>query len=344
MALESNIYALWAAKQTAKGSVVAGVAATKRLIQVAGDLTVTRDQGAENFSDLDRFGDMADFVNTSIGEGSPGIQGTPDVLAYICWLFFGQEAVAGVADPWEHTFTPGTNGGFWSTWWKRVGQNVILRQKFADCRIGSLQIEGSTGAKVVRVTPTMLSLNPAKTYAGPDPSAVMPTEDPFLYTEGRGAFSLNGTVFEGQSQFTATWDEARGPYYGDDVTPVDLIEGNATIGIAVTFLVDAEGFAEYNNRTYGDPAPSAGTEPLKDLDPVGSYEFLITKRDSAGLITPSRTFALEIPAVRWSPDVAIPPSPDGGAVEISLAGSMRKNGTDPASTIIIENGVAAYTV
>ena len=343
MALESNIYAFWVAKQTAKGSVVAGVAATKRPIVVSGDLTTNRADGSEMFSDLDRFGDQTDYVNTIVGEGSPGIEATPDVAAYLCWLFFGQETVTGMADPYSHEFTPGTNGGFWSTWWKRVGQNVIQRQKFGDCRMGGLTLEGSTGSKVVRITPSLLSLSPGVTFAAPDPSAALPTEDPFLYTEGRGTYTINGVVFEGQSQFTATWDEGRGPYYGDDVVPVDLVEGTATIGIATTFLVDTEGHQEFNRQIYGTTSPSAGTAPLRDLPAIGAYEFLLTKRNSAGVLSPSRTLALEIAGVKWAPDVAIPPSPGGGAVELSLGGSMRKVAGEPASKITIENGLPAYS-
>lgn len=343
MALESGIHAFWCAKQSAKGSVIAGVAATKRPIVVAGDLGVTRDDGSEQFSDLDRFGDQADYVNTIVGEGSLGIQATPDVTAYVCWLFFGQETVTGMADPYTHVFTPGTNGGFWSTWWKRIGQTVIQRQKFGDCRIGGLTLEGSTGAKVVRITPAILSLAPGVTYAAPDPTPAVPTEDPFLYTEGRGTFTINGVVFEGQSAFTATWDEGRGPYYGDDVTPVDLVEGTASIGITVTFLVDSEGHEEYNRQVYGSTSPAAGTAPLRDLPAIGSYEFLLTKRNAAGAVTPARTLELDIPGVRWRPDVAIPPSVGGGAVELTLGGSMRKSGSSAASTITIQNGATAYT-
>lgn len=343
MALESSIYAFWVAKQSAKGSVIAGVAATKRPVVVSGDLTVNRADGSEMFSDLDRFGDQTDYVNTIVGEGSLGIEGSPDVAAYICWLFFGQESVTGMADPYTHTFTPGTNGGFWSTWWKRLGQNVIQRQKFGDCRIGGLTIEGSTGSKVVRLTPSLLSLAPGVTYASPDPTPSLPTEEPFLYTEGRGTYTINGVVFTGQSQFTATWDEGRGPYYGDDVVPADLVEGTASIGIATTFLVDQAGKDEFDRQIYGTTSPTAGATPLKDLPAIGSYTFTLTKRDASGALTPARTFVLTIPGVKWAPDLAIPPSPSGGAVELSLGGSMRKVAGQPASTIAIQNGVAAYT-
>lgn len=345
MAIESNIYALWGRKQAAKGTPVGAPTATdgKRLVQVAGDFNTARDDGAENWSDLDRFGNMTDFVNTIVGNGNPGIEAQPGPLAWLCWLFFGQDTVTGVADPWSHVFTPGTNGGFWASFWKRVGQNTIQRQIFRDCKISGLTIEGSTGARVVRVTPTCLSLDPGEVYATDPVGPAVEDDKPFLYHEGVGTFTLDATVLRGQSQFTATWDENLAPYYGDDVVPVDLVVGNASIAIAVTLLVDDAGLSQYNRRIYGTAAPSAGTKPLHDLDPNGSYEFTLTKKDSAGPVSPARSFALEIPGVRWAPDVAVPPNPEGGATEISLAGSMRKVAGQPPSTITIENGDEAYT-
>lgn len=343
MALESNIYALWGRKQTGLGvSVTAPTAiAGKRLTQVAGDFSVARDDGSENFSDLDRFGNMTDYVNTIVGNGNPGIEAQPGTLGWLCYVFFGQDTVTGAADPWQHVFTPGTNGGFWASFWKRVGQNTVQRQIFRDCKISGLTIEGSTGARVVRATPTILSLDPGEVYAT-DPITDFDPDKPFLYHEGASTFTVDSTVLRGQSQFTATWDEALAPYYGDDVVPVDLVIGNASISIAVTLLVDGAGLTEYNKRIYGSATPASGTKPLKDLDPIGSYEFTLTSKDSSGAITPARTFALDLPGVRWTPDVSVPPNPAGGATEISLAGSMRKVAGQPVSTITIQNGDANY--
>ena len=342
MAIESNIYALWGGKQTAKGTPATAPATNGwRYIQVGGDLAVNRDDGSEGWSDLDRFGSQTDYVNSITGGGSPAIEAQPGSLGHLCYLFFGSVAVTGASDPYQHVFTPGTNGGFWATFWKRVGQNTIQRQKFNDCRIGSLTIEGSTGSRVVRVTPTILSLDPGEVYST-DPTKALDADQPWLYHEGQGTFAVNGVTLNGQSQFTATWDEGLGPYYGDDVVPVDLVVGNASISIAVTILVDAAGLQEYNKRIYGSASPTASTKPLKNLDAIGSYGFTVTSKTSAGNVTPSRTFALAIPGVKWMPDLSVPPNPDGGAVELSLAGSMRKVSGQAASTITITNGVAAY--
>lgn len=340
MALESNLYALWAAKQTAKGTPA--VASTKRFNQVAGDVATNREDGAEGFSNMDRFGDMQDYVNTLTGEGNPGLQATPTETAWLCWIFFGADTVTGAADPWKHVFTPQTNGGFWATFWKRVGGSVAQKEKFNDCKVGQLVMEGSTGQKVIRVTPSVLSLDPGEVYTT-DPLTTQPIEDAFLWTEGTGTFKVNGVVLNGSSQFTATWDEGLSPYYGDDVVAVDLVTGNANITLGTTVLVDAAGQGEYNKRIYGEAAPAAGKKPLKVPEAVGSYLFKLTKKNAAGALVPARTLEVEFPGVKWAPDLAIPPSPDGGAVELSLGGSMRKVGVEPGSKITIECGNAAFT-
>jgi hypothetical protein len=340
MALESNLYALWAAKQTAKGT--SATEATRRFRQVAGDLATNREDGSEGFSDLDRFGNMTDFVNTLSGEGAPGLQSTPTEAAWLFWVFFGADTVTGAADPWKHVFTPQTNGGSWVTFWKRVGGSVVQREKFNDCKIGQLVIEGSTGQKVVRVTPSILALDPGEKFAV-DPTQEMPTGEPFLWTEGVGTFKVNGVVLKGSSQFTATWDEGFAPYYGDDVVSIDLTTGNAQITLGTTILVDSEGLGEYNKRIYGEAAPAAGKKPIKVPEALGSYNFTLTKRNSAGPVAPARTMKVEFPGVKWAPDVAIPPSPDGGPVELSLGGGMRKVSPEPGSRITMEIGNAAFT-
>jgi hypothetical protein len=343
MAMEANLYALWTKKQTAKGTP-ATAASSRRMVQVAGDFTTNREDGSERFSDYDRFGSMTDFVNTITGEGNPGIESHPAQLAYIFWLFFGGEAVTGAADPWTHTFTPSANGGFWSTWWVKVGGSVIRREKFNDCKMGGLTVEGSTGAKVVRATPTLLSLDPGEVFdAAGDPSVALPSDNPFLYTEGTGTFDIDGTIFEGQSQFSITWDEGLSPYYGDDVVPVDLVTGNASVGLAATILVDSEGHAKYNSLIYNTAAPTTGTKPVRALTALGSYEFTLTKDTAAGPVTPARDFHLTVPGVKWEPAAAIPPNPEGGAIELALGGSMRKVSGQPATEAVVRIGEAAFT-
>src|SRR5262245_11474595 len=163
--LESNIYGLWVVKQTAKAAAPV-VANARAMIQVAGDFSTNREDGSEVWSDLARFGNQTDFVNTIVGGGNPGIEFQPAPGGYVCWNFFGGETVTGAADPWTHNFQPTSGGGFYSTWYARVGAGAAptKRERHTDARIAALTVEGSTGQKVVRLTPTVITLDPGIIY------------------------------------------------------------------------------------------------------------------------------------------------------------------------------------
>lgn len=330
--LESNIYALYAAKQASKGAAAA--TPSQRFIQVAGDFTPNREDSSENYSDLDRFGNQSDWVNTLVGNGNPGIEATPDELSWLCWIFFGGEAVTGTG-PFVHTFTPATSGGFWSTWWQRVGATQVRRDKFNDCKMGTLQLEGSTANKALRATPTLISLDPGEKY-DTDPATAMPADArPFLFTEGKSAYTVDGVAITGTSQFTLIFEEALGPVYGDDQVPLDLVPGNASISIAATLQLDAPGLAQYNKIVYDTATPAAGAKPVRSLPATGSWSALLTKDANTSL-------SLAVPGVKWSPDLAIPPNPDGGAVELSLAGMMRKVTGQQAATVVVKHALGAH--
>ena len=332
--VESNIYALWAAKQTAKGT--AATVATKRLQQVAGSIETARADGSENFSDLDRFGDAVDYIDTIQGEGSPVIHAQPNATAYLCWLFFGGEtftAGGGGAAP-KFVFVPQTNTGFWSTWWKRVGLSEIVRHKFNDVKIASLKIEGSTANKIVKVTPTVAALDPGERFAT-DPTPSVEVAKPFLYTDAVGTFTIDSTVFTAQTQFAITIDAGLTPYQGDAIKFSEMVAGNASISMdGVTLLLDTDGLGQYNKIIYGTASPAGGAKPATTAPAIGSFscEF------SRGTGVTRESLKVELPAVKWSPDLAIEPSPDGGAIEISLGGQQRKVAGSPAVRVTVETG------
>ena len=341
MAVESNVYGLWAAKQSAKGSVVAGDTSQRRFVQVAGDFVTNRDDGSENFSDATRFGDSADFINTLVGQGNPTIEATPNEVAWLCYIFFGAEtytAKVPATSPPKYVFEPGSTTGFWTTWWKRVGLSDVVRHKYGDSKITALRFEGSTANKVVKVIPTITSLDPGIVRAA-DPATAMPTQKPFLYTEGQGNFTLDGTVFTGHSQFAFTFDDAQSPWYGDKATPHDLVAGNAQVNLeGITLLLDSASIGRYNNIIYGTATPAADAKPIAGATaPItGSYSVDLVR----GATDARERLKIEIPKVKWTPDMTIPPNPDGGAVEIALGGQMRNNtGSTPLKArITVETG------
>lgn len=267
--LESRVEGLWWAKQSAKGTPA--TTADKQGRKVGGDMHVNRDDGSENYSDGSRFGDAVDFVNTLVGEGSPVLQTQPGVAGQLAAMILGSESVSGSADPYTHVATPGA-AGFWMTVWKKVGATVgPLRQKFNDCRLVSLRIEGSTANKVVKITPQWLSLDAGEVFTS-DPVKVIDVDLPFLFTEGQGRFAIDGSVYTGDSSFAIVISDGVTPYYGDDVVPMDVGFGVATVTLeAITIALDAAGLSRYNQQIYGTPSPTAGMKPSK-LQPLpGSY-------------------------------------------------------------------------
>lgn len=244
----------------------------------------------------------------------------------------------------KHVITPNDLGGFFSTWVKSVGKSTIHRSQYNDCRIQSLRLEGSSASKVLKGTPTFLSLDPGQILSV-DPSKIDDGNDPFVYTEGVGAFTIDGSVYKGQSSFASLLTWGLQEYYGDDVVPQDLINVRATATLeGVTILLDAAGLTRYNQQIYGTPTPAANQKPLKYLPAIGSYSAQFNKTDRVtGLV--SETALVEYPGVKWSPDLNIPANPDGGAVELPLAGEFRGVVGQPPWRITTTNNIdtAAFT-
>lgn len=324
----------------------------QRLLMVGGDFQTNRDDGAENYSDLDRFGSQWDYVNTILGQGSPVIEAQADQVAWLLYAFLGGEVytakVANTSPP-KYVFEPSQNvGAFFTTFWKRVGATDVLREKFGDCLVTGMRIEGSTANKIVKITPTLLSLDPGVVYdANGEPTApVNLTQAPFVYTEASGAFMLDGAVYRGQSQFALVMDDNRTPTYGDSVTPFEIVTGNAAMTLeGVTIQLDKQGLTRYYQQIYGTGTPDPGTKPLSSIPAWGSYQATFTRTAA----NPADTVSLKIecPKVKWSPDLAIPPNPDGGAIELAFAGGIRKQAVAPKSVrITVETGAgrdAAHT-
>lgn len=340
---EPSMYGLWGGKQTAKATE--NVAPAHRLIQVGGDFNPALDLGSEEYSDLSKFGAQTDWVNSLMGNGEPICEASPTELAWLLWMYHGAETVAAVVGPptaQKHTFTPSTGRGWWGTFVRRMGQSLIQRHSYIDCLVTRLAIEGSTANKAVRVTPRVLSLDPAKTLAA-DPAQAMPTDKTFLYTDGTGAFTIDTVVIPGQSAFTFIVDDDISPVFGDDVLPFDIVQGNPTASLAVTLYFDSLALAEWNKLVYGTAAPAANTKPQKVVTPVGSYSFYLKQRDTAGALN-GREFKLTVPSVRWNIPDAPAPNPGGGPTEIALSGELRPSGS-PLYTIDVNtaNGDIAFT-
>ena len=348
MALETNIHAIWGAKQTAKGTAATAPAAAtsgKRLLLGAqGDLATTLEIGSEPFSDLDVYGDAMDYFASVIGQGAPPIHATPNELAWIIWMFNGNETVTNITGPpvkKEHVSVPAT-AWFYGSYWKRVGAQIVERQRFADCVMSQLEITAGTGQRVLRVTPTMISLDPGEKVAA-DPTLAVTTDEAFIWTEADGLVDINGTVVGGPTQYTITLNKNLEPIYADSVRPHDLQPGTPSITVSTALVLDADSFALANFMIYGTATPSAGAKPSANLGTVGSFEVEHVQKDHLGVATGNKA-KFEIPGVRWEkPSAVAVPNPGGGGGTLELSGSMRKVGANPPWRATVTCEEAAFT-
>lgn len=341
--LELQIYALWGGKQTAKGTKNAAPA--KRFKQPGGQFTIPRTDGSENYSDATQFPDTTDWVDTLVGSGAPVVHSTPEELAWLFWAMEGGETTTAVTGPpakTKHTTVPLPGLGHWCTFVTRQGSSVIDRLSHNDCQVAQIQLEGGTGAKSVRATPTIISVDPGEKIAA-DPSAAMPTKATFLYTDGTSRFTIDGTAFRGHSAFTVVINKDLQPVYSDDVTVFDLAIGNATITVSVTLFFDSVAQQQWNKLLYGSTAPSTGAKPIHYLPAVGSYLFDLRPTSTAGAATGDK-LVLTLAGVKWAVPDYPGPNPDGGAPEVTIAGAMRKSGSNPAYQVDVDCDAAAFTV
>ncbi len=359
--LESNFYAAWVGKQTAKGTP--NTTPGKRLQMVGGNYGLARDDGEENYSDLTKYGARVDWVNTLTGAAEPVSHATPTELAYMLWLLHGAEVVTAVtlsAGPpaipamSRHRFTPAATMGHYFTSFLRVGSSVLRRHQFNDCVATRIVIEASSANKAARFTPRILSLDPGQIFTA-DPAAALPTDRPFLFTDfGQvgaaasatidGSLTIGGTTYRGITQWTFTIDDAWEPIYGDGPIPYDFQQGTPTVSVGTTIYADAAGVAKYNSLWYGNPTPAAGDRPLKSIPALDSFLGTMRQRNSAGAHI-GRELAATVPGIKWTPPEAPAPNPDGGVTEIPLAGTMRPVAGQAAYTVdvLTDSAVVAFT-
>lgn len=351
--LEPNFYGAWIGKQSAQGSP--NTTPSQRLVKTGGQVVDRRSDGKEQYSDLTKYGNYTDWVDSIIGEGELGIEATPTELAYLLWLFHGGESVTAVTGPpaaSRHQFTPALGQGYWFTLFERVGNQVARRLQHNDCLMTKWTLEASVANKAVKFTPRILSLDPAVPYAT-DPSASLPTTRPFLHTDlsanggasADGSLTLGGTTYRTVSNVRVEVDDAWEPVYGDSDRPVDFVQGDPGASVAATLLFDSAALAKFNMLHYGTASPAAGTKPIRQIPATDSFSATYRQRDNTGAWN-GLQLDISIPAVKWTLPDAPAPNSGGGMTELALVGEMRRPSSGAAYTIGVNcaSGVAAFTV
>lgn len=241
----------------------------------------------------------------------------------------------------KHTTVAGSSLGKWTTWWVTTGSTSKWQLKYNDARIGGLTMEASSGTKDLRFSPQILALDPGEVYST-DPTVALPSAPVFLFTEGTGAYKVDGGVIRGLTQFNNSLSFNLSPLFGDATTPFDLARGTPAATVTGSMIADDTARQQWNLWAYGTANPSPGTKPLQRVAPVGSFDYDLVKKDPYD----STLTIGELKAtftVQWTLPNSVAPDPNSGSAEIPLNGTLQPLGALPLYQFDASCQQAAFT-
>lgn len=336
-AIESGIGTLNYGRQAAKGTIATAATTTvgyNRPKWQGGALAPKKQLGKQEYVDGNRFASPAVFTDKVAGElGALTLQLQPENAGLYPAAVLGVDTVTGGSDPYTHTITSAGTSGHWGTWWQKVGSAIgPQREVFWDSKIAKLVLRHNFADKILTGELTIMGLVGGETYAV-DAAKTEDAADPYLHTEATGAISFDGTVQSEINEVITEIDTKMQPYYGDDIKPVQLIEGKGEITCTIKTIVTDTSLGQYRKAIYDSASPSTGTQPQKAV-----YYAAVTETLTRSA---SRTWTQTLPKVAIDPsDMMVAPLPEGGPIELSMGGNALKFGATPALTIVALSGDA----
>lgn len=331
--IESGIGQVNYGKQSAKGTIAVAATTTvgyNRIKHVGGGFRDGKQLASEEYSDGNRFGSPTTFTNFVGGAvGTVMLQAQPENIGLFYAQILGSDVVTGASDPYTHTITGSNTGGTWGTWWQKLGSAVgPERQAFWDSKISRLVDNAPRERNVRHLELDVAALNAAQVFTT-DPGKTEDTSDPYLATESQGAMTFDGTVIAEVSDSICEVNTGITPFFGDAITPAQLIEGKGSITRSFSSIVTDETLLKYHKAIYNTASPSAGTVPVKDVFYANISQ--VTTRSA------TRTATVTTPRVAIDPTEfpAMTPLPEGGELAIPFGGRALKSGATPPLTVIV---------
>ncbi|MBA2439581.1 MAG: hypothetical protein H0V50_02775 [Thermoleophilaceae bacterium] len=284
-----NIADLGFAIQAAKGTPSS--ASSERSYLMGGGLSPARSIADIEESSSGRLRNSAYVQNTSV-EGDPQMAARPSMLGMLLYGAMGAKAVTGAADPYTHTFTLAATQPY-LTIWRMLGASLF--ERFSDCKVSSLGIETGSGG-VMAVTCGLTGISPAFQTAAEAAVAAEATE-PFLHTDGKGQFVIEGVVVSSLSKVALNIDTGAEMTYGDAITADQVVEQMLEITLETEQTIS--NYAEWNRFHYGTATPANNAAPTTAVIELGApgISFKWSKRTTAGAVaSPARS--LELTATR----------------------------------------------
>jgi hypothetical protein len=308
------------AKQSAKGTP-AGAPTIKLKLSAAPSIAPIKERGRYEVTDIGRDAGPGYTSRLAVG-GSFQCYMEPAAMALLWYLVLGANADAG-AGPYTHTATP-ANDLPYCTIWRSVGG--VLTERFVDCKIGSVSIEGTSG------NPFAVSIafdGLSATYGDATGDALAALEPAgYLFPELFAALKFD-TVAQKCHALRFGIANNLSPHQSDDYFNDDVDPGKREVTLGVDFrFTGPTAFPDYKTLLYG-----AGTALVPA---VSTHAFQVILTRSAGLKQ-----QIDLPQVTytpWSPQ----PDPAGTPIEAGLACEVEKPAAGVIATIVSTD--AATTV
>lgn len=317
---------LWVAKQNSKGTAASTM--RKQLPLIEGGLSPMSESATRRWLDGKRFGKKISFKKQTMVGGEITVLCTPEALAFIESCIHDNDTIDS-GSPNIHTLTSAADESPWLTFIQRVGTGSdLLRDKFVDCRLVSYEINGSAGSDdPVTITCSIIGLT-VETAQSADPTPLDDPNDesePYCWTDIAGSVTANGLDLPNISQLSLSVSTGEELYFSDSITAYDIVQGEPEISAAATLLVDSTGLAIWNQIHYGTFTPAEGdTISTEELKAAVEFSWSYDQR--------SATYYL--PNVTLTSDSEMTPSPEGGALELSIAGMVEEaDDGSPALTV-----------
>lgn len=346
--MEPGQYQYWIGPQSAQGTAAADAALTVSPAITGGSVSTNLNAGVTRWPQYSqRFWGAVRYVDSLTGAGELTCVGHPSNIGRLLrWMLGGTDTVSG-AGPYTHTLATAA-ASQWLTIVRKVGVNegtgagAPRIERYNDCRMTQLVIQGSTADKTVTITPTFIVADPAETRTT-SPAATIPVERPFVYTDGTGAFKFStntGTavVNPDTTSFTLTISEPQNPAPGDGIVPLGFTPGEATVTWAIEATAATAALTEYNRLIYGSATPFAapGAKPSTALPSAGSVDIDLSY-GSAGAL---RSLSLASSTVQFTPSGELPTSNDGQHATITFTGEA--TGSTPIAPVVVTGDTGAY--
>lgn len=331
--IETGIGAVNYGKQSAKGTKATAATTTvgyNRLKHVGGGLKAGKTLGNQEYSDGNRFSSATTWVDKVGGDvGSLTLQAQPENIGLFYAQILGSDTVTGASDPYTHTITVSNSGGAWGTFWQLLGSSVgPVKQMFWDAKIAKLTQNSPRDRNAVNLEMDVKCLKAGEIYST-NPAKTEDASDPYLLTEAAGALTFDGTVVKEIEDSIVEIDCGTEVFWGDDTTPLQLIEKKGIITRSIEAIVTDDTLAKYYKAVYGTATPTAGNTPVGTVfAPAVSQVFTRSA---------TRTCTITTPKVNVNPEdfPELAPMPEGGKMPIKFGGQCVKDGATPPITVVV---------